>query len=192
MATQPTSGSSSRLRQRRVSPWVGAIGFGVLLGIAGTIWWGPARPPAPAANRVSGNLAELGPDTAAIGNIRITVKTGVVNGAGTLKPILAWFDNQPFVLSRDAQQDFAPGVQTSAVLSGPGLPRTLGALRAASILLTVQLDRAEMGVSWYCDSASVEVRLEGSDDYRLYLSDTGVGWLSQDEPPRRSTAYALQ
>jgi len=120
------------------------------------------------------------------------VKTGVVNGAGTLKPILAWFDNQPFVLSRDAQQDFAPGVQTSAVLSGPGLPRTLGALRAASILLTVQLDRAEMGVSWYCDSASVEVRLEGSDDYRLYLSDTGVGWLSQDEPPRRSTAYALQ
>jgi hypothetical protein len=75
---------------------------------------------------------------------------------------------------------------------GPGLPRTLGDLRNASIVLTLHLDRAEIGASWYCERSAIEVRLEGAEDFHVYLEARSIGWLSQDEPPRRSTSYALQ
>jgi hypothetical protein len=73
-----------------------------------------------------------------------------------------------------------------------GLPASLGALRRASILLTVDLGRAAAATSWYCERARVEVRLEGSEAWVPYLERRDVGWLSLDEPPRRSPAYALQ
>ena len=136
--------------------------------------------------------AALGPDAAAIGSIRVTVDTGVRNGAGTTNPILVWFENRPYSLADDPLQAFRPGQSISAVLTGSAIPRTLGALRRSSILLTMHLDRAQITASWFCDRALIEVRLQGSEEYAPYLEDRGVGWLSLDEPPRRSTAYALQ
>lgn len=136
--------------------------------------------------------AMLGPDDAPIAEIRVSLETGTANGAGSDNPVLIWIDNQRYKISNEPMQAFAPGVTSVATLMGPGLPRTLGGLRNASIVLTLHLDRAEIGASWYCERAAIEVRLEGSEDYQTYLEVREVGWLSQDEPPRRSTAYALQ
>lgn len=136
--------------------------------------------------------AELGDDDAEIEEIRVTVETGTVNGAGTDKPVLVWFDNQPHKLSRNPSTAFLSGRTTSANLRGAGVPRTLGELRRASILLTLHLQRAEIAASWYCERAAVEVLLEGAGEHTVYLESRKVGWLSQDEPPRRSPAYALQ
>lgn len=134
----------------------------------------------------------LGPDDALIDEIRVTVRTGTVNGAGTQDPVLVWFDNRPHELSRQPANDFAPGHTASASLLGRGVPRTLGELRRASIVLALHLDRAEIAASWYCERALVEVKLEGADGYETYLESADVGWLSQDEPPRRAAFYALQ
>ena len=136
--------------------------------------------------------ALLGADDAPIAEIRVSLETGTANGAGSDNPVLIWIDNQRYKVSRQPTQAFAPGVTIVETLMGPGLPRTLGALRNASIVLTLHLDRAEIGASWYCERVAIEVRLEGAEDYQTYLEAREVGWLSQDEPPRRSTAYALQ
>ena len=136
--------------------------------------------------------ALLGPDDAPIAEIRVSLETGTANGAGSDNPVLIWIDNQRYRVSTEPRQAFAPGVTSVATLMGPGLPRTLGGLRNASIVLTLHLDRAEIGASWYCERAAIEVRLEGTEDFQTYLDARGIGWLSQDEPPRRSTAYALQ
>lgn len=134
----------------------------------------------------------LGPDEAEIGSIRVTVETGTVNGAGTDNPVVIWFDNQGHKLSDEPARAFVPGSRVSATLSGSGVPKTLGELRRTSIVITLQLNRAEIAASWYCERARIEVRLEGQEGYATYLESGSVGWLSQDEPPRRSPAYALQ
>lgn len=145
--------------------------------------------PAPFA---SDRAPELGSDETPIGSLRITVETGVRNGAGTDRPILAWLDNARSALTDAPETAFASGKTVSAVLRGPSVPRTLGDLRRASIVLALDLSRAAIDVSWYCERALVEVRLEGSEEYRTYLDRRDVGWLSQNELPRRSPAYALQ
>lgn len=134
----------------------------------------------------------LGPDDALIDELRVTLRTGTLNGAGTQHAVQIWFDNRPQQLSRQPTVDFAPGHSVSASLLGRGVPRTLGELRRASIVLALRLDRAEISASWYCEHALVEVKLEGGEGYQTYIESDGVGWLSQDEPPRRSPFYALQ
>ena len=153
-----------------------------------------ARPidPWPATFLSDERAPELGADETPIGSLRVSVATGTVNGAGTDNPVLVWFDNQRHELGEDPAAAFARGQEASAVLRGPGLPRTLGELRRTSILLTLHINRAEIGASWFCDRVRVEVRLEGEGNYTTYLERSDVGWLSQDEPPRRSTAYAIQ
>jgi len=42
------------------------------------------------------------------------------------------------------------------------------------------------------DSYGDVVRLEGRETYEPYLERLDVGWLSLNQPPRRSPAYALQ
>jgi hypothetical protein len=136
--------------------------------------------------------AKLGPDDAEIAEIRVSVETGTVNGAGSQNPVLIWLDNRPFRLSDAPERDFAPGKVVTATLMGGGVPRSLGELRRASILMTLHLDRAEIAASWYCSRVAIELRLEGSEDTVPYLEVRDVGWLSQDEPPRRSPAFGLQ
>ena len=136
--------------------------------------------------------AELGPDDAEIAEIRVSVETGTANGAGSQNPVRIWLDNRPFELSDAPERDFAPGRAVTTTLMGAGLPRTLGELRRASIVLALQLGRAAIAASWYCARAAIEVRLEGSKDAVRYLEVRDVGWLSQDEPPRRSPSFALQ
>lgn len=165
---------------------IATLAFGPPLGEQASQWSGAPAGFAPELG------AQLGDDSSRIGGIRVAVTTGRVNGAGTDNAVIAWFDNVPFELSDDPASAFTPGSRTSSVLSGPGLPRTLGELRRASVVLSLHLNHAEIGASWYCESASVEVRLEGSESYTPYLTAVDVGWLSQDEPPRRSPAYALQ
>lgn len=171
----------------------GALLAGAVTGLAGCGGGeDPARGATPVSHVPLARTPELGADNAVVGAIRITLRTGTVNGAGTDNPVLVWFDNQRQEISRAPVQDFAPGASVEAVLTGTGLPRTLGALRRSSIVLTLHLDRASIGASWYCDLARVEVRLEGEEDYDRYLEVRDLGWLSQAEPPRRSPAYALQ
>jgi hypothetical protein len=136
--------------------------------------------------------AELGPDDSRIAEIRVTLETGTANGAGSDNPALLWIDNRRYKVTAEAAHTLAPGTTSTATLMGPGLPRTLGDLRNASIVLTLHLDRAEIGASWYCERSAIEVRLEGAEDFHVYLEARSIGWLSQDEPPRRSTSYALQ
>ena len=135
---------------------------------------------------------ELGPDHTRIGRIRLTVETGTANGAGTDRAVLVWLDRQRHALGSPHEGAFSPGATATAILTGPGLPRTLGELRRASIVLALDLGRASIGASWHCRRARIEVRLEGSEEWLEYLTSQEVGWLSQDEPPRRSSAYALQ
>lgn len=135
---------------------------------------------------------DLGPDDTPVQELRVTVETGTVNGAGTENPIVVWFGERRYELSQAPTRDFEPGRRTVLTLAGSRVPRTLGALRRSSILLTLQLNRAQMAASWYCSYASIEVLLEGRDDFATYLEKRDVGWLSQDEPPRRSPAFALQ
>ncbi len=136
--------------------------------------------------------ADLGPDDASIGAVRVSVDTGIANGAGTDNPVLVWINNQRYEITDDPARAFEPGGTVAGMLLGPGLPRTLGELRRSSIVLALDLGRAEIAASWYCDRAAVEVRLEGEEAYRPYLESRDVGWLSLDEPPRRAPAYALQ
>jgi hypothetical protein len=136
--------------------------------------------------------ADLGADDAVIDEIRVTLETGTVNGAGTDNQVLIWFDNREHRIARDPTTAFAPDSVATKILIGKDVPGTLGALRRASIVLTLRLARAEIAVSWFCRRALIEVKLRGSDAFEPYLEDREVGWLSQDEPPRRSIAYALQ
>jgi hypothetical protein len=170
-------------------------GVAALLVALGGCSGGEVAPPGRGAG--PGGVAQerapaLGPDGTLIDEIRVTVRTGTVNGAGTQDAVKIWFDNRPQQLSRQPTRDFAAGATVSATLLGRGVPRTLGELRRASIVLALQLNRAEIGASWYCDRVSLEVKLAGADGYDTYLESDDVGWLSQDEPPRRSSFYALQ
>jgi len=173
-----------------------AAALGAVFGATATLWAvrsdEPAAPRSGAAAPVEARAPDLGPEDAAIGALRVTVDTGSVNGAGTDRPVLLWLDNRPHALSDAPRGDFAPGATATATLRGSGVPVTLGALRRASILLTVDLGRSAIATSWYCARAALEVRLEGSAAWVPYLERRDVGWLSLDEPPRRSPAYALQ
>jgi hypothetical protein len=139
-----------------------------------------------------GRGAGLGPDGTRIEDVRVTLETGTLNGAGTDNNIALWFDNQRMRLTSTPGSAFAAGGTLTTTLAGEHVPRNLGELRRASIVLTMDLARASIASSWFCEDAKIEVRLEGDEDFRTYLDDGEVGWLSQDEPPRRSTAYALQ
>ena len=170
-----------------------ALAVAVAIGCEGGPGGGPE--PADCDALVSGGrsaASELGAPEREIGSIRVTVETGRRNGAGTDNAILVWFDNRRARISPPAERALAPGESESIVLSGDVIPQTLGALTNASILLTLDLGRAEIAASWYCAQALVEVRFAGSEEYVRYLEASEIGWLSQDEPPRRSTAYALQ
>jgi hypothetical protein len=134
----------------------------------------------------------LGPDDARIEEIRIQLETGTANGAGTDKPVLVWIGNHRHKLSRNPARDFAPGTGVTATLRGGDLPRTLGALRRASIVLALDLGSSAIASSWNCASARIDVRLADSDAFETYLENRDVGWLSLDEPPRRPPAFALQ
>ncbi len=135
--------------------------------------------------------AALGPDDTRIGGIRVVLETGVANGAGTTRPVLLWLNNRRFALGTP-EEALDPGERSTTVLGGAGLPRTLGELRRSSLVLALELGDAAIGASWYCARAAVEVRLEGSEEYRRYLDRPEVGWLSMGEPPRKSPLYALQ
>ncbi len=153
----------------------------------------PAAPGPHVALLSAGRGAALGPDDAPIGGIRVTVETGVANGAGTHRPVLLWLDNAAHELGDGrAAEAFAPGARHTTTLSGPGLPRTLGALRQASLVLALSLGDAAIGASWYCERALVEVRLEGEETFAPYVERTDVAWLSMGEPPRKSPLFALQ
>lgn len=134
---------------------------------------------------------ELGDDANEIGGVRVTVETSGANGAGSTNPIVVWFDNRGSRLADDPLAAFAAGHETTAVLTSK-IPRTVGELRSASIVLTMALERGAISASWKCRRARVEVRLVGEERYRPYLDRDDVGWLSLDEPPRRSLAFALQ
>ncbi len=137
--------------------------------------------------------AALGPDDARIGGIRVTLETGSVNGAGTHRPVLLWLDNEEHELGDGRPSEaFAAGARHTTILSGPGLPRTLGALRQSSLVLALSLGDAAIGASWYCERALVEVRLEGEASFSPYLDRSQIAWLSMGEPPRRSPLFALQ
>lgn len=136
--------------------------------------------------------AGLGPDDRVIDAIRVAVETGRANGAGTQNPVLVWFNNRGYRISRAPVEDFAPGTRAVVILHQEDLPHTLGELRRSSILLTLHLTRAAIASSWYCERATVEVKLADASDFQTYLNREAIGWLSQDEPPRRSPAYALQ
>jgi len=182
-------------------PLVAAAAVGALCGVAATLaavrTCGAGSAFAPGASAAAAapsreRGAELGPDDAEIAEILASVETGTANGAGSQNAVRIWIDHRPFELSDAPERDFAPGRAITTSLLGSGLPRTLGELRRASIVLTLKLDRAEIAASWYCARATIGVRLEGSEEAVPYLEVRDVGWLSQDEPPRRSTQFALQ
>lgn len=163
-----------------------ALRFGAVPDVSGS----RARDSTATLSRERG--VDLGPDGARISAIRVAVATGTVNGAGTDNPVLIWFGDRSHELAEEPARAFTPGESVSATLIGGGVPETVGELRRSSILLTLHLGRAAIAASWYCDRVSIEVRLEGETDYRPYLERRDVGWLSLDEPPRRSPAFAPQ
>lgn len=153
---------------------------------------GGGPPDASPPSFVGTRAPELGRDDTPLASIRVTLDTGTRNGAGTDNDVVLWIDNRRHGVSSQPAEDLAAGRSVSATFRGSSIPRTLGELRRASLVLTLQIERADIASSWYCERVLLEVRPEGAEEFATYLERRDVGWLSQDEPPRRSNAFALQ